>query len=114
MSIRGSRYFVTFIDDYTQHTWACLISKKSEIFACVLNVKSLTKRERNKKIKWLRFNGGKEYFFDQFSSYLHKEGILREFSCRYTPEQNGVAERKNQTIEEAAQAMLEEKHLLKF
>ena len=41
-------------------------------------------------------------------------GIRREFSCRYTPEQNGVAERKNRTIVEAARAMLEEKSLPKL
>ena len=41
-------------------------------------------------------------------------GIRREFRCRYTPEQNGVAERKNRTIVEAARAMLEEKSLPKF
>jgi hypothetical protein len=41
-------------------------------------------------------------------------GIWREFSCRYTPEQNGVAERKNQSIVKATRAMLEEKSLPKF
>jgi hypothetical protein len=41
-------------------------------------------------------------------------GIRCEFSCRYTPEQNGVAERKNWSIVEAARAMLEEKSLPKF
>ena len=45
MSIGGIRYFVTFIDDYTQHTWACLIAKKSEVFALFLKVKSLAERE---------------------------------------------------------------------
>ena len=113
MSIGGSRYFVTFIDDYTRHTWACLITKKSEVFVCFLKVKSLAERETGRKIKCLRFDGEKEYFSDQFSSYLQKEGIRRKFSCRYTPEQNGVAERKNRTIE-AARAMLEERHMPKF
>jgi hypothetical protein len=41
-------------------------------------------------------------------------GIRREFSCRYTPEQNGVAERKNRSIVEATRAMLEEKSMPKF
>ena len=41
-------------------------------------------------------------------------GIQREFSCKYTPEQNGVAERKNRLVVEAAQAMLEEKSMPKF
>ena len=108
MSIGGSCYFETFIDDYTRHTWACLIAKESKVFASFLKVKSLAERETGKKIKCLRSNGGKEYFSDQFSSYLQKEGIRCEFSCRYTPEHNGVAESKNQTIEEVARATLEE------
>ena len=41
-------------------------------------------------------------------------GIRREFSCRYMPEQNGVAKRKNRLVVEAPQAMLEEKSLPKF
>ena len=41
-------------------------------------------------------------------------GIQREYSCRYTPEKNGVAERKNRSIVDAARAMLEEKNLPKF
>ena len=41
-------------------------------------------------------------------------GIRREFSCRYTPEQNGVAERKIWSVVDAAQAMLEEKNLPSF
>ena len=60
MSIGGSRFFVAFIDDYT---WACLIMKKSEVFDYFLKVKSLVERETSKKIKCLRSDGGKEYFF---------------------------------------------------
>ena len=97
MSIRGSHYFVTFIDDYNRHTWACIIAKKSEVFSCFVKVKSLAERKTD-KIKCLRFDGGNENFSDEFSSYLRKEGIRLEFSCRYTSEKNGVAEHKNQTI----------------
>ena len=111
MSIGGSRFFVAFIDDYT---WACLITKKGEVFVCFLKVTKLPERETGRKFKCLRFDGGKEYFFDQFSSYLQKEAIRREFLCRYTPQQNGVAERKNRMIEDAPRAMLEEKHIPKF
>jgi hypothetical protein len=66
------------------------------------------------KIKCLCSDGGKEYFSSQFNGYLQQMGIRREFSCRYMPEQNGVAERKNRSIIEAAQAMLEEKSMPKF
>ena len=62
----------------------------------------------------MRSDGGKEYFSGQFNSYLQQMGIRREFSCIYMPEQNGVAERKNWMIVEAARGMLEEKSLPKF
>ena len=91
-----------------------MIAKKSEVFVCFLKVKSLAERETGCNIKCLRFNEEKEYFSDQFSSYLQKGGFRREFLCRYTPEQNGVAEWKNQTIEEVARAILEEKHMPNF
>ena len=64
MSIGGTHYIVTFIDDYTRHTWACLIEKKSEVFASFLKVKSLAERETGRKIKCMRSDGGKEYFSD--------------------------------------------------
>ena len=62
-------------------------------------------------MKCLRFDGIKKYFSTQFISSLQKEGIQKEISSRYTPRQNNVAERMNQTIVEAARAMLEEKHM---
>ena len=115
MSMVGSRYIVTFIDDYTWHTWACLIAKKSEVFIYFLKVKSLVERETKGKMKGnLMSDGRKDYFSNKFSIYLQKEGIWREFSCTHTPEQNGVAEKKNQMIEEVARAKLEEKHMLNF
>ena len=74
----------------------------------------MVERESERKIKCLRSDGEKEYFSGQFNSYLQQKGIQREFSCRYTPEQNGVAERKNRSIVIAARAMQEEKSMPKF
>ena len=90
------------------------IEKKSEVFDCFRYLKSFVKRETVRKIKCLRSDGGKEYFSGQFNSYLQQMGIQREFSCRYTPEQNGVAERKNRSVVEATRVMLEEKSMRKF
>ena len=101
-------FLCMIINDYTRHTWEWLIAKKRKFFVCFLKVKSLVERETCKKIKWLRSNGGKTYFSDQFSSYLQSQGIRRE------AKKNGMAERNNQTIEEVARAMLEEKHMPKF
>ena len=62
MSLGGSRYFVSFIDDYTRHTWIYLIEKKSEVFDCFRNLKNFVERETERKIKCLWSDGGKEYF----------------------------------------------------
>ena len=59
----------------------------------------------------LRSNGGGEYFSNEFSNFLKKHGIQRQFSCRYTPQQNGVAERKNRHIAEVARALMAEKNM---
>ena len=56
--------------------------------------------------------GGGEYFSNDFFDYLQKNGIRRQFSCRYTPQQNGVAERKNRHIAEIACALMTEKNML--
>ena len=58
--------------------------------------------------------GWRKYFSYQINGYLQQMGIQREFSCRYTPEQNDVAERKNWSVVEPEWAMLEEKSMPKF
>ena len=87
------------------------LERKSEVFDCFRDLKGFVETESGRKIKCLRLDGGKEYFSGQFNGYLQQMGIRREFNCRYTSEQNGVAERKNRSVVEAAQAMLEEKSL---
>ena len=62
-------------------------------------------------INTLRLDGGGEYFSNEFSNFLQKHGIRRQFTCRYTPQQNGVAERKNRYIVEVACALMAEKNM---
>ncbi len=62
-------------------------------------------------IKCLRSDGGGEYFSNEFSEYLKEHGIQRKYSCSYSPQQNGVDERKNMYIVEITRAMLNEKNL---
>ena len=110
----GSRYFITFTNDYTRHTWVYIIQRKSEGFTHFVRMKRMVENEMNRKIRCLRSDGGKEYFSNEFTEYLQRKGIRHEFSCRYTPKQNGVTERKNLTIVEMARAMLEEKKMPKI
>jgi len=71
----------------------------------------MVEKEKGVNIKCLRFDGGGEYFSNEFSEYLKEHEIQRKYSCSYSPQQNGVAERKNRHIVEIARAMLNEKNL---
>jgi transposase InsO family protein len=63
------------------------------------------------QVKCLRSDGGGEYFSNEFTTYLKMHGIQRQFTCRYTPQQNGVAERKNKHIAEVARALMANKSM---
>ena len=90
------------------------MKKKSEVLSHFQKLKSQVEKETDRHIQCLRSDGGKEYFADEFTSYLQGEGIQREFSCRHTPQQNGFTERKNRQILEVARTVMHEKHKLNF
>ena len=56
----GNRYFVSFIDEYTRHSWIYLIERKSEVFDSFRDLKGFVETETGRKIKCLRSDGGKE------------------------------------------------------
>ena len=110
-SMGGCRYYVSFIDDHTRKVWVYFMRQKSEVFSHFKNFKVMAEKEKGLQIKCLRSDGGGEYFSNEFSNFLQKNGIRRQFTCRYTPQQNGVAERKNRHIAEIARALMSEKNM---
>ena len=87
--------------------------QKSEVFRHFQRFKNEVEKATSRHVQCLWSDGGNEYFSDDFTAYLWKEGIRREFSCRQTPQQNGVAKWKNRHIVEVVRAMMYEKNLLK-
>ena len=102
-TLGGCCYYVTFIDDHSRYAWIFPMKKKSEVLSHFQRLKGQVEKETG---RCLRSDGGKEYF-----SYLRSKGLRREFSCRHTPEQNGVSETKNRQIIEVARAIMREKHM---
>jgi transposase InsO family protein len=69
------------------------------------------RRAQNKfglRIKKIRSDNGTEFKNSQIEGFLEEEGIKHEFCSPYTPQQNGVVERKNRNLLDMARAMLEE------
>lgn len=98
MSRGGNKFVVVFTDDYSRYCEVNVIRYKSEVFQNFVDYKNKVERRFNRKLKVLRTDGGGEFINKEFNEYLRINGIERELTCPYTPEQNGVAERTNQTL----------------
>ena len=100
-SLGKSRYYISFVDDFSRYAWVYFIRRKSEALDKFREFKALVENQFNRKIKVLRTDNGREYFLvDQF--YV-EQGISRQNTIRMTPQQNSVAERLNRTLMEKAE-----------
>lgn len=102
----GKRYIVTFIDDFSRFTVIQLLAHKSEVEGCIKHFVELVKNKFNRKPKIIRSDRGGEYTGKQLENYLKFEGIQTQLTAAYSPQQNGIAERKNRSIIEMARCML--------
>lgn len=97
LSRGGKRYFITFIDDSSRFTYVYLLRNKSEAFEKFKEYKTLVENQKNKKIKIIRSDRGGEYFPESFTKYCEDNGIIHQRTAPYSPQMNGIAERKNRT-----------------
>ena len=110
-SLGGSIYFLTFIDDFSRKTWIYFLKQKSEAFEKFKEFKTLVEKQSGLYIKVLRSDRGGEFSSNEFLDFCRCHGIKKQFTTRYTPQQNGVAERKNRTLMEMERSMLKAKNL---
>ncbi|KAK9182889.1 hypothetical protein WN944_026037 [Citrus x changshan-huyou] len=105
-SYDGYKYFVLFIDDKSHATWLYLLKSKTEVIFVFQEFHNMVINQFDAKIKSFRTDNGTEYTSGLFSKYLRNHRILHETSCVGTPQQNGMAERKNRHILETARALM--------
>uniref|UniRef100_A0A5S6QJ23 Integrase catalytic domain-containing protein n=1 Tax=Trichuris muris TaxID=70415 RepID=A0A5S6QJ23_TRIMR len=105
-SLGGSLYFATFIDDHTRWCEVRFLREKSDLFSAFCEVKALLEKRSGCKLLSLQSENGGEYCSAQMEQYLTENGITHRLSVPRTPQQNGVAERKNRTLVEMARCMM--------
>ena len=105
-SFDGYKYYVTFIDDYSRVTWVYLLKFKSEFFDAFKDFHKLITNQFSSKLNILQSDNGTEYTSNNMSNYLSNHGILHQTSCVGTPQQNGVAERKNRDLLEKTRSLM--------
>lgn len=113
LSLGGCRFFMLFIDNCTRMCWIYFLKTKSEAAEVFLKFKALVENQSGEKIKALRSDNGGEYVNSHFEKICRDAGINHQLTVPYSPQQNGVCERKNRTIVEMARCLLLEKNLPK-
>jgi transposase InsO family protein len=107
----GYCYWVTFIDDHSRWCVIVLLCKKSKTLAAFQTYKAFVEKQTGKQIICLHDDKGGEFIGNEWDAFMQAEGIRRKHTVRATPQQNGVAERKNRTLAECITAMLNEAKL---
>ena len=87
------------------------MKEKSEVLSIFNKFKSLDEKQSGCYIKKLRSDRGKEYTSNAVQKFCEDEGLEMQLTVGYTPQQNGVSERKNQTVMEMKKSMLHDKGL---
>ena len=105
-SLGGSRYHVSFIDDYSRYTFVYFMKNKNKVLEKFKEFHTYAMNVTGRPIKILRSDNGGEYSSKEFESFLKKNGIVHQLSVPYNSAQNGVAERMNRTIVESTQSIL--------
>jgi hypothetical protein len=105
-SFSGFKYWITFIDDSGRFRAAYTMKKKSEAFSCFKKFKAWAEKQTGCVVKVLREDKGGEYIGREFDDFCAEHGIQRQHSVRARPQQNGVAERANRTMEQGIASML--------
>src|SRR3954467_11397913 len=109
----GKKYFMTLIDDSTRYCHVYLLKSKDEALNFFKIYKAEVENQLDRKIKRLRSDRGGEYFSSEFDAFCAEHGIIHERTPPYSPQSNGVAERKNRTLTDLVNAMLDTSGLSK-
>lgn len=111
MSTGGSKYFCTFLDDYSKLSVAVPISRKSDVKEIVPDILAKWELKSGKKVVTIRSDRGGEYIDGELQKALRELHITHEMTVPGTPEQNGAAERLNRVLLERTRAVLAESGL---
>ncbi|CAM8907435.1 unnamed protein product [Rhodiola kirilowii] len=113
-SIGRKRYAFVCIDDYTRYSWIMFLREKSEavhafvhLATCLIN----ERRNRGENLLSIRSDHGREFENEKFARFCDEQDIVHQFSSPITPQQNGVVERRNRTVQEMTRVMLYAKNV---
>ncbi|GJY14988.1 putative ribonuclease H-like domain-containing protein [Tanacetum coccineum] len=105
-SVNGKKYILVIVDDYSRFTWVKCLRSKDEAPDFIIKFLTMIQVRLKVHVRRIRTDNGTEYVNQTLREYYEKVGISHETSVARSPQQNGVAERRNRTLIEAARTML--------
>nr|GEW35931.1 hypothetical protein [Tanacetum cinerariifolium] len=104
-SINGKKYVLVIVDDYSRYTWTHFLRSKDETPKVLIYFLRLVQRGLHAQVRIVRTDKGTEFLNKTLHAYFASKGIHHQTSVARTPEQNGVVERRNRTLVEAARTI---------
>nr|GEX34863.1 retrovirus-related Pol polyprotein from transposon TNT 1-94 [Tanacetum cinerariifolium] len=105
-TINGKKYILVIVDDYSRFTWVKFLRSKDETPVVVIKFLQQIQVGLNKTVRYIRTDNGIEFVNQTLTEYYERIGIFYQKTVPRTPQQNGVVERQNRTLVEAAQTIL--------
>ncbi|GJR93229.1 retrovirus-related pol polyprotein from transposon TNT 1-94 [Tanacetum coccineum] len=105
-TINGKKYILVIVDDYSRFTWVKFLRSKDETPEVVIKFLKQIQVGLNKTVRNICTDNGTEFVNKYLTDYYERVGIFHQKTVLRTPQQNGVVERRNRTLVEAARTML--------
>jgi transposase InsO family protein len=113
-TLGGASYFLLVVDDHNRYMWVEMLKTKDQALDCFKKIKLRAEVESGGKLKALRTDKGGEFTSNMFLFFCSEGGIKHYTTTPYSPQQNGVVERINQTVVEMASCMLKSMQVPSF
>lgn len=98
VSLEGSKYFVTLIEDFSKYCWVYTLNEKSDVFEFFKTWLAMVQRQFEVELQTLICDNGGEYVSREIESLFTASGIISRPTVQHNPHQNAVAERLNTTV----------------
>ena len=110
-SMAGKKYTLVIVDEFSRYTWVFFIKSKSDTPDEIISFVKKMEVLNNLTVRSIRSDHGTEFKNSALDQFFEEKGISQNFSTVRTPQKNGVAERRNRTLIEAAKSMLSDANL---
>ena len=105
-SLTGAQFFLTIVDDFSRATWTFLLHHKTDVFHIFSKFLTMVPTQFKTRVKTIRSDNGGEFLSTRFKTLLNSYGVIHHRSCPYTPQQNGIVERKHRHLLDTARSLM--------